>query len=58
MDKNADSVFGYTDIADLKTCIDLLMEDKAFVEENNRRHHPYTAALKKYLKFKMAEDIK
>lgn len=58
VDKNADSVFGYTDIVDLKTCIDLLMEDKAFVEENNRKHHPYTAALKKYFKFKMTEDIK
>ena len=56
VDENADSVFGYTDIADLKTCIDLLMEDKAFMEENDRKHHPYSAALRKYLKFRMAEN--
>lgn len=56
VDENADSVFGYKDIEDLKTCIDLLMEDKDFVEENDRKHHPYTAALKKYLKFRMAEE--
>lgn len=56
VDENADSVFGYTNIADLKTCIDLLMEDKDFVEENDRKHHPYSAALKKYLKFRMAEE--
>ena len=56
VDENADSVFGYKDIQDLKTCIDLLMDDKAFVEENNRKHHPYTAALKKYLKFRMEEN--
>lgn len=56
VDKNADSVFGYTDIEDLKTCIDLLMEDKDFVEENDRKHHPYSAALKKYLNFRMAEE--
>ena len=56
VDANADSVFGYTDIADLKTCINLLMEDKDFVEENDRKHHPYSAALKKYLNFRMAEN--
>ena len=56
VDENADSVFGYTEIADLKTCINLLMEDRAFMEENDRKHHPYTAALKKYLKFRMAEN--
>ncbi len=56
VDENADSVFGYTNVDDLKTCIALLMEDKAFVEENERKHHPYSAALKKYLKFRMEEE--
>lgn len=56
VDENADSVFGYTNIADLKTCIDLLMENKDFVDENDRKHHPYSAALKKYLNFRMAEN--
>lgn len=56
VDENADSVFGYTNIEDLKTCIDLLMEDKDFVEENDRKHNPYTAALKKYLKFRIEEE--
>lgn len=55
VDEGADSVFGYTDIADLKTCIDLLMEDRAFVEENDRKHHSYSAALTKYLKFRLDE---
>ena len=51
VDKDADSVFSYTTVEDVRICIDMLNSSPEYVAEKDRKHHSMSAAINQYLLF-------
>lgn len=48
---NADSIYSFTTIEDVKSCIFKLKADNDFLQENAKWHNAFTASLSSYLHF-------
>ncbi len=58
VDNNADSIFGYQTLEEVRMCIDLLKNDSEFMKINKQKHNAYTAALNKYYQFLQSKKAK
>lgn len=58
INSEADSVYSFRTVAEIRTCINKLKANDAFLEENARKHNGLTAAINSYLKFlEMKENL-
>lgn len=51
INSEADSVYSFRTVAEMRACINKLKANDVFLEENARKHNALTAAVKSYLKF-------